>query len=219
LIEKRSDQERDLRRPGAPETVADGGLDLETVAADGAVGYIGTQNEAGGYQGTVEEYVNRYYQITDRPQALEVLLKMEWYGPINGPMFDWWTSPSWKHAWNIISGSGQTGEATNGKNPFTRADLDAAIAAPATTTNWFNSTVEVGWYERGTIAHRPFRQVAHGRPTRRGRCAADHGLWPRSRRGLGRPIPRQQRHALRRRNSMVFAKTGSGCEAGCHMRS
>jgi hypothetical protein len=120
--------------------------------ADGAVGYIGTQNEAGGYQGTVASYVNRYYQITGRPQALEILRKMEWYGPINGRMIDWWTSPSWKHAWNFISGSGQTGESTNGKNPYTRAGLDASIAAAATATNWAGSTSEVGWYESGTTA-------------------------------------------------------------------
>ena len=120
--------------------------------ADGAVGYIGTQNESGGYQGTVESYVNRYYQITGRPQALEILQKMEWYGPINGRMIDWWTSPSWKHAWNFISGSGQTGESTNGKNPYTRATLDAAIAAAATATNWTGSVSQVGWYESGTTA-------------------------------------------------------------------
>ena len=120
--------------------------------ADGAVGYIGTQNEAGGYQGTVESYVNRYYQITGRPQALEILQKMEWYGPINGRMIDWWTSPSWKHAWNFISGSGQTGESTNGKNPYTRASLDASIAAAATATNWTGSVSQVGWYESGTTA-------------------------------------------------------------------
>ena len=120
--------------------------------ADGAVGYIGTQNESGGYQGTVESYVNRYYQITGRPQALEILQKMEWYGPINGRMIDWWTSPSWKHAWNFISGSGQTGESTNGKNPYTRASLDASIAAAATATNWAGSVSQVGWYETGTTA-------------------------------------------------------------------
>ena len=120
--------------------------------ADGAVGYIGTQNESGGYQGTVESYVNRYYQITGRPQALEILQKMEWYGPINGRMIDWWTSPSWKHAWNFISGSGQTGESTNGKNPYTRASLDASIAAAATATNWAGSVSQVGWYESGTTA-------------------------------------------------------------------
>ena len=119
---------------------------------DGAVGYIGTQNEAGGYQGTVATYVNRYYRITSRPQALEILQKMEWYGPINGRMIDWWTSPSWKHAWNFIGGSGQTGEPTNGKNPYTRAGLDASIAAAATATNWSGAVVQVGWYETGTTA-------------------------------------------------------------------
>ena len=120
--------------------------------ADGAVGYIGTQNESGGYQGTVESYVNRYYQITGRPQALEILKKMEWYGPINGRMIDWWTSPSWKHAWNFIAGSGQTGESTNGKNPYTRANLDEAISGNATATNWSGSVSQVGWYETGTAA-------------------------------------------------------------------
>ncbi|MCB1131996.1 MAG: hypothetical protein KDN05_12760, partial [Verrucomicrobiae bacterium] len=117
---------------------------------DGAVGYIGTQNEAGGYQGTVASYVNRYYQMTEHPQALEILQKMEWYGPINGPMIDWWTSPSWKHAWNFISGSGQTGESTNGKNPYVRADMDASINAPASVSNWTGHQGSVAWYERGT---------------------------------------------------------------------
>ena len=120
--------------------------------ADGAVGYIGTQNESGGYQGTVASYVNRYYEITSHPPALEILRNMEWYGPINGPMIDWWTSPSWKHAWNFISGSGQTGEATNGKNPYTRADLDASIATAATATNWSGAVMQVAWYQRGTTA-------------------------------------------------------------------
>lgn len=118
--------------------------------ADGAVGYIGTQNEAGGYQGTVASYVNRYYEITGHPPALEILRKMEWYGPINGPMIDWWTSPSWKHAWNFISGSGQTGEATNGKNPYVRAAMDTAIMAAATAENWIGQQAHVAWYERGT---------------------------------------------------------------------
>jgi len=122
---------------------------------DGAVGYIGTQNEAGGYQGTVTTYVNRYYQITNRPQALEILQKMEWYGPINGGMIDWWTSPSWKQAWNFNSGSGQTGEPTNGKNPYTRAGLDASIGTAATATNWSGAVMQVGWYEPGTTAITP----------------------------------------------------------------
>jgi len=117
---------------------------------DGAVGYIGTQNEAGGYQGTVASYVNRYYEITGYAPALEILEKMEWYGPINGPMIDWWTSPSWKHAWNSISGSGQTGEATNGRNPYVRAAMDASIMAAATPGNWIGQQANVAWYQRGT---------------------------------------------------------------------
>lgn len=119
---------------------------------DGAVGYIGTQNEAGGYQDTVASYVNRYYEITGYPPALEILRNMEWYGPINGPMIDWWTSPSWKHAWNSISGSGQTGEATNGRNPYVRAAMDDKIQAPSTNRNWIGQQSNVAWYERGTTA-------------------------------------------------------------------
>ncbi|MEO0055804.1 MAG: hypothetical protein RLZZ50_1751, partial [Verrucomicrobiota bacterium] len=146
------------RKTGRQELIDKGRYFIDDVLtsgrmfADGAVGYIGTQNEAGGYQGTVESYVNRYYQITGRPQALEILQRMEWYGPLNGPMIDWWTSPSWKHAWNFISGSGQTGESTNGKNPYTRATLDAAISAAATATNWIGAVSQVGWYQRGTTA-------------------------------------------------------------------
>ena len=46
----------------------------------------------------------------------------------------------------------QTGESTNGKNPYTRASLDASIAAAATATNWTGSVSQVGWYESGTPA-------------------------------------------------------------------
>ena len=116
---------------------------------DGAVGYIGTQNESGGYQSTVASYVGRFYEMTSYAPALEILEKMEWYGPINGPMIDWWTSPSWKHAWNFNSGSGQTGEATNGRNPYTRSEMDAAINAPATSRNWIGQQGNAMWYKRG----------------------------------------------------------------------
>jgi len=117
---------------------------------DGAVGYIGTQNESGGYQATVASYVSRFYEMTGYEPALEILRAMEWYGPINGPMIDWWTSPSWKHAWNFVAGSGQTGEATNGSNPYTREELDAAIRAPATIRNWIGQQGNATWYKRGT---------------------------------------------------------------------
>lgn len=119
---------------------------------DGAVGYIWTQNEAGGYQSTVARYVSHFHEITLHPPALEILRRMEWYGPINGPMIDWWTSPSWKHSWNFISGSGQTGEATNGRNPYVRASMDAAINAAATRTNWIGQQEHIAWYRCGVKA-------------------------------------------------------------------
>jgi hypothetical protein len=116
---------------------------------DGAVGYIWTQNESGGYQSTVANYVTHFYDITRHPPALQILRRMEWYAPINGPMIDWWTSPSWKHAWNFISGPGLSGESTDGKNPYVRAALDAAINAPATRTNWIAQHHHVAWYQQG----------------------------------------------------------------------
>jgi autotransporter-associated beta strand protein len=119
--------------------------------ADGAVGYINTQNEAGGYQSTVATYVRRYYEVTGYAPALTILKGMEWYGPLNGRMIDWWTSPSWKQAWNFISGSGQTGESTNGQNPFTRDELDASIGAAATASNWIGKQGDVSWYQ-GPVA-------------------------------------------------------------------
>lgn len=120
------------------------------VFPDGAVGYIDSQNEAGGYQSTVENYVRRYYERTGRAQALTILQGMEWYGPINGRMFDWWTSPSWKWAWNAISGSGQTGESTNPLNPFVRAEMDTAINAAASASNWIGHQAGAVWYQ-GTV--------------------------------------------------------------------
>jgi autotransporter-associated beta strand protein len=120
--------------------------------ADGAVGYIGTQNEAGGYQDTVAEYVSRYYEINSNATALTILQGMEWYGPVNGRIVDWWTSPSWKDAWNNITSSMPAGEAPAGTNPYVRAELDL-ITNAATTANWYGSPrVDVAWYQPGTVA-------------------------------------------------------------------
>ena len=120
--------------------------------ADGAVGYIGTQNEAGGYQGTVWSYVGRYYEITGSVSASNILRSMEWYGPINGRMIDWWTSPAWKDAWNFISGSGGAGEAVAGQNPYVRGELDTGISGAATSSNWTGARGSVAWYQPGTTA-------------------------------------------------------------------
>ncbi|MFM2242048.1 MAG: hypothetical protein RLZ97_903 [Verrucomicrobiota bacterium] len=151
---------------------------------DGGVGYIGTQNESGGYQSTVASYVSRFYEMTGYAPALEILKKMEWYGPVNGPMIDWWTSPSWKHAWNFISGSGQTGEATNGRNPYTRSEMDTAINAPATGSNWIGQQGNAMWYQRGVKPLRRPDFTTYDRNTMGPRSW--RGLWNYS--GTLRPI-------------------------------
>ena len=117
---------------------------------DGAVGYIGTQNEAGGYQAIVSEYVGRYHETTGSANAAEILSRMQWYGPINGRIADWWTSPSWKDMWNDIRSSFPAGEAVAGTNPYVRAELDSWIATPATLTNWYGRPrVDVANYQTG----------------------------------------------------------------------
>lgn len=120
---------------------------------DGAVCYIYAQNEAGGYQYTVAEYLARYVRMTGYEPARELLRRMEWYGPVNGPFIAWWTSPSWKHMWNTSAGSDHAGEYPAGTNPYARAELDAAINAAATATNWTGRvSVDASGYTPGITA-------------------------------------------------------------------
>jgi autotransporter-associated beta strand protein len=126
-------------------------LSMNRMFEDGAVGYIGTQNETVNYQATVSEYVSRYFETTGNANANLILQKMQWYGAINGRIGDWWTAPSWKHAWNDIRSSFSGGESVAGNNPYVRAELDAWIAAPATLTNWYGrARVDLAWYQIGT---------------------------------------------------------------------
>jgi hypothetical protein len=120
--------------------------------ADGAVGYHDSQNEAGGYQNTVAEYVTRYYEMTGDADAGEILRRMEWYGPINGRIHSWWTSPAWKLAWNDIDSSDHGGESIAGRNPYVRAELDSAMNVAATSTNWVGVQRSAVWYRPGTVA-------------------------------------------------------------------
>ncbi|MEY3897083.1 MAG: hypothetical protein RLZZ214_2604, partial [Verrucomicrobiota bacterium] len=126
-------------------------LTMNRMFEDGAVGYIGTQNETVNYQATVSEYVSRYFESTGNANAGLILQKMQWYGAINGRIGDWWTCPSWKHAWNDIRSSFSGGETVAGNNRYVRAELDAWIASAATLTNWYGrARVDLGWYQSGT---------------------------------------------------------------------
>jgi autotransporter-associated beta strand protein len=126
-------------------------LTMNRMFEDGAVGYIGTQNETVNYQATVSEYVSRYFETTGDANAALILQKMQWFGAINGRIGDWWTAPSWKHAWNDIRSSFSGGETVAGMNPYVRAELDAWIATPANLTNWYGrARVDLAWYQTGT---------------------------------------------------------------------
>jgi autotransporter-associated beta strand protein len=142
---------------GRPELLVKAQYFIDSVLAmnrmfeDGAVGYIGTQNETVNYQATVSEYVSRYFETTGDANAGLILEKMQWYGAINGRLGDWWTCPSWKHAWNDIRSSFSGGETVAGNNPYVRAELDAWIAGAATLTNWYGrARVDLAWYQSGT---------------------------------------------------------------------
>lgn len=143
-------------------------LSMNRMFEDGAVGYIGTQNETVNYQATVSEYVSRYFETTGDANAAIILQKMQWYGAINGPIGDWWTAPSWKHAWNDIRSSFSGGESVAGSNPYVRSELDAWIAATANLTNWYGrARVDLAWYRSGTSpVNRPdytvFDRNTHG---------------------------------------------------------
>lgn len=126
-------------------------LTMNRMFEDGAVGYIGTQNETVNYQATVSEYVSRYFETTANANAGLILQKMQWYGAINGRIGDWWTCPAWKHAWNDIRSSFSGGETVAGNNPYVRAELDTWIAAAASLTNWYGrARVDLAWYQSGT---------------------------------------------------------------------
>lgn len=143
---------------------------------DGAVGYIGTQNEAGGYQALVSEYVTRYFETTGHANAGIIMAKMQWYGPINGRIADWWTSPSWKDAWNDNRSSFHAGESVAGSNPYVRAELDASINAAATTTNWYGRPrVDIAWYQGGVTPKSRPDYLVFDRNIRGPR--AWHGRW------------------------------------------
>ncbi len=126
-------------------------LTMNRMFEDGAVGYIGTQNETVNYQATVSEYVSRYFETTGNANAGLILQKMQWYGAINGRIGDWWTCPAWKHGWNDIRSSFSGGETVAGNNPYVRAELDAWIASAANLTNWYGrARVDLAWYQSGT---------------------------------------------------------------------
>ena len=79
-----------------------------SVLADGATHYAERQNESFGYHVAAVRSLVRISEITDVPEARELVKAMRWYYPLSvepGGVAEWATASSWHHYWNMVNGS------------------------------------------------------------------------------------------------------------------
>ncbi len=126
---------------------------------DGAVGYIGAQNEVPGYQSSVIRDLANYYRITQNPIIPDMIKRCQWYGPTIGVTPEFYTCPAWKHMWNDVEGIDIGGEPVVffSKNPYLRA----MQGLPKTVDDkrnrykgWFNHLWNIEWYRDDIPAKR-----------------------------------------------------------------
>ncbi len=126
------------------------------ILPDGGTNYIWSQNESAGYHDVIAMFLARTHEITGDPMPVELLKRLEWYGPVSvGRIGEYWTAPAWKHTWNsglhgIVGGeyvAGVTG------NPYVRG----MIGKPAFdqgAKGWESARSPVAWY-RNDVAPEP----------------------------------------------------------------
>jgi len=111
---------------------------------DGALAYLGHQNESANYHNSDTRDLARIYEVNQDPKVLELLKKTEWYGPVTcGKRGEFWTVPSWKDTWNDanpIWTGGESVAALTG-NPYLRGMNDQLLAGKADPYKW-----PTGWY-------------------------------------------------------------------------
>jgi len=111
---------------------------------DGALAYLGHQNESANYHNSDTRDLARIYEVNQDPKVLELLKKTEWYGPVTcGRRGEFWTVPSWKDTWNDTTSIWTGGEsvvALTG-NPYLRAMNDKLLTGKADPYKWPS-----GWY-------------------------------------------------------------------------
>jgi hypothetical protein len=118
------------------------------VLPDGATRYIWSQNECISYHDVVAHYIARIHEITGDPVALEILRGLEWYGPVSvGRSGEFWTSPSWKHAWNAAArpAGGEPVVAVS-RNPYVRAMVVPPAIAAAPGRDWPFARWQLAWW-------------------------------------------------------------------------
>jgi hypothetical protein len=111
---------------------------------DGALAYLGRQNESANYHNSDTRDLARIYEVNKDPKVLELLKKTEWYGPVTcGKRGEFWTVPSWKDTWNDTTSSWTGGEAVAALtgNPYLRGMNDDLLKRSADFYKWPS-----GWY-------------------------------------------------------------------------
>lgn len=121
----------------------------KSIYPDGAIAYLGHQNESANYHNSDTRDLARIYEVNQDPKILELLKKTEWYAPVTcGKRGEFWTVPSWKDTWNDgnpIWTGGESVAALTG-NPYLRSLNDALIASQKALKGWPASRLNIFWY-------------------------------------------------------------------------
>ena len=116
---------------------------------DGALAYLGHQNESANYHNSDTRDLARIYEVNQDPKILELLKKTEWYGPVTcGKRGEFWTVPSWKDTWNDANPlwtGGESVAALTG-NPYLRGMNDQLLATQKNLKGWPASRLGVMWW-------------------------------------------------------------------------
>jgi hypothetical protein len=117
---------------------------------DGALAYIGHQNESANYHNSDTRDLARIYEVNQDPKVLELLKKTEWYGPVTcGKRGEFWTVPSWKDTWNDVTSSWTGGESVTALtgNPYLRGMNDQLLARQKDLKGWPVNRLGVTWWK------------------------------------------------------------------------
>ncbi len=121
----------------------------KSIYPDGAIAYLGHQNESANYHNSDTRDLARIYEVNQDPKVLELLKKTEWYAPVTcGKRGEFWTVPSWKDTWNDgnpIWTGGESVAALTG-NPYLRGLNDTLIASQKDLKGWPASRLNIFWY-------------------------------------------------------------------------
>jgi hypothetical protein len=119
------------------------------VLPDGGLHYIAKQNESPGYHDVIAQFIAQIHAINGDPLALELLKRLEWYGPVSiGRMGEYWTAPSWKHTWNSglkgIAGGEYVAAVTG--NPYVRGMLVVPEPGEDSLRRWEQACAPLPWF-------------------------------------------------------------------------